>query len=35
MTYKGYGDNKPKIVNDTPEHRQMNRRTEFKVIGIK
>lgn len=33
LTYKGYGDTKPKIENDTDEHRAMNRRTEFKVIG--
>nr|MBA3970872.1 PD40 domain-containing protein [Bacteroidota bacterium] len=33
LTYKGYGDTKPKVANDTDEHRQMNRRTEFKVIG--
>ena len=31
LTYKGYGDTKPKVANDTPEHKQMNRRTEFKV----
>jgi outer membrane protein OmpA-like peptidoglycan-associated protein len=35
MTYKGYGDTKPKVANDTPEHRQMNRRTEFKVTSAK
>lgn len=33
LTYKGYGDTKPKVKNDSDEHRQMNRRTEFKVIG--
>ncbi len=33
LTYKGYGDTKPKVANDTDEHRQMNRRTEFKVLG--
>lgn len=33
LTYKGYGDTKPKVLNDTDEHRQMNRRTEFKVLG--
>lgn len=32
LTYKGYGDTKPKVENDTDEHRQMNRRTEFKVL---
>jgi outer membrane protein OmpA-like peptidoglycan-associated protein len=35
MTYKGYGDTKPKVANDTPEHRQMNRRTEWMITGIK
>lgn len=33
LTFKGYGDTKPKVLNDTDEHRQMNRRTEFKVLG--
>ena len=33
ITYKGYGDSKPKVENDTPENRAKNRRTEFKVIG--
>lgn len=33
LTYKGYGDTKPKVKNDSPENRQKNRRTEFKVIG--
>lgn len=33
LSYKGYGDTKPKVLNDTDEHRQMNRRTEFKVTG--
>jgi outer membrane protein OmpA-like peptidoglycan-associated protein len=32
LSFKGYGDTKPKVVNDTDEHRQMNRRTEFVVI---
>ncbi len=35
MTYKGYGDSKPKVANDTPEHRQMNRRVEMKITGVK
>ncbi|MGL4597210.1 MAG: OmpA family protein, partial [Bacteroidia bacterium] len=26
LSYKGYGDTQPKVANDTPEHRQMNRR---------
>ncbi|MDX2172912.1 MAG: OmpA family protein [Bacteroidota bacterium] len=33
LTYKGYGDTKPKVKNDTPENKAKNRRTEFKVIG--
>ncbi len=35
MTYRGYGDSKPKVANDTPEHRQTNRRTEFKITSTK
>ncbi len=35
MTYKGYGDSKPKKPNDTPEHRQMNRRVEVKITSVK
>lgn len=33
LTYKGYGDTRPKVKNDSDEHRQMNRRTEFKIVG--
>ena len=33
LSYKGYGDAQPVVPNDTPEHRQQNRRTEFKVLG--
>jgi outer membrane protein OmpA-like peptidoglycan-associated protein len=33
LTYKGYGDSKPVVANDSDEHRHMNRRTEFKVIS--
>lgn len=33
LAYKGYGDNKPKVKNDSDENRAKNRRTEFKVIG--
>jgi outer membrane protein OmpA-like peptidoglycan-associated protein len=35
LTYKGYGDSQPLVPNDTPEHKQMNRRTEFKITGLK
>ncbi|MCX7729554.1 MAG: OmpA family protein, partial [Bacteroidia bacterium] len=33
LTYKGYGDSKPKVPNDTPDNKAKNRRTEFKVIA--
>ena len=33
LTYKGYGDTKPKVKNDSDENRALNRRTEFKVTG--
>ncbi len=33
LTYKGYGDIKPKVANDTPENRSKNRRTELKIIS--
>ncbi len=35
LTYKGYGDTSPLVPNDTPEHKQMNRRTEFKITSVK
>ncbi|MBI3512222.1 MAG: PD40 domain-containing protein [Bacteroidetes bacterium] len=35
MTYKGYGDTKPKVKNDSNEHRQMNRRVEMMITGTK
>lgn len=34
LSYKGYGDTKPLVENDTPEHRQMNRRTELKITAV-
>ncbi len=33
LSFRGYGDSKPVKPNDTPENRQMNRRTEFKVTS--
>lgn len=33
LTYKGYGDTKPKVKNDSDANRALNRRTEFKVTG--
>jgi outer membrane protein OmpA-like peptidoglycan-associated protein/outer membrane protein assembly factor BamD (BamD/ComL family) len=33
LAYKGFGDTRPKVKNDTDENRAINRRTEFKVIG--
>ncbi|MDB5273404.1 MAG: ompA [Chitinophagaceae bacterium] len=32
MTSKGYGETQPMAPNDTPENKQMNRRTEIKVL---
>ncbi|MBW6499142.1 MAG: OmpA family protein [Bacteroidales bacterium] len=32
LTYKGYGFSRPVATNDTPEGRQLNRRTEFEII---
>lgn len=35
LTYKGYGDAVPLVPNDSPENRQQNRRTEFKITSVK
>jgi outer membrane protein OmpA-like peptidoglycan-associated protein len=32
LVAKGYGESKPLVKNDTPAHKQINRRVEFKVI---
>jgi outer membrane protein OmpA-like peptidoglycan-associated protein len=33
LTYKGYGQTIPIATNETPEGRQLNRRTEMKITG--
>lgn len=33
LAYKGYGDSKPKVPNDTAENKAKNRRTEFKITA--
>lgn len=33
LTYKGYGEFQPMATNDTDEGRQLNRRTEFKILS--
>jgi len=33
LSYKGYGDSRPKAPNDTPGNRSKNRRTEFKITS--
>jgi outer membrane protein OmpA-like peptidoglycan-associated protein len=33
LSYKGYGDSKPKAPNDTAENKAKNRRTELKVLS--
>ena len=34
LTYKGYGEEQPISTNDTEVGRQLNRRTEFKIISM-
>jgi outer membrane protein OmpA-like peptidoglycan-associated protein len=34
LIYKGYGETEPAASNKTSEGRQLNRRTEFKVLSI-
>lgn len=31
---KGYGESRPRVTNKTPEGRQLNRRTEFKILSV-
>ena len=33
LSSRGYGDTRPVAANDSPEHRQVNRRTEFRITG--
>jgi len=33
LTFKGYGDTKPKVPNTSAENKAKNRRTEIKIIG--
>jgi outer membrane protein OmpA-like peptidoglycan-associated protein len=33
LVYKGYGESQPMAENNTPENKQLNRRTEIKIIG--
>jgi outer membrane protein OmpA-like peptidoglycan-associated protein/tetratricopeptide (TPR) repeat protein len=35
LTFKGYGDTKPKVKNDSDENRAINRRTEFRITSSK
>lgn len=32
LTFKGFGDSKPVVPNDSEEHKAMNRRTEFTIL---
>jgi outer membrane protein OmpA-like peptidoglycan-associated protein len=32
LSYKGFGDTRPKVPNDSPENKSRNRRTEFRVV---
>ena len=35
LTYKGYGETMPVKPNDTPENKQLNRRTEIEITEFK
>ncbi len=32
LKYKGYGESQPVVPNDSPENKQLNRRTEIKIL---
>ena len=34
LSYKGYGSSIPKVNNDTPDNRAINRRVEFKIVKM-
>ncbi len=34
LTFKGYADSQPVATNDTDANKALNRRTEFKIIGL-
>jgi OmpA-OmpF porin, OOP family len=34
LTFKGYGSSIPKVNNDTPENRAINRRVEFRIVKM-
>ena len=34
LSYKGYGETKPIVENDSEENRAVNRRTEFRIADI-
>ncbi|MEN8928813.1 MAG: OmpA family protein [Flavobacteriales bacterium] len=33
LSYQGYGETMPRVKNDSPENKALNRRTEVKIIG--
>lgn len=35
LSATGYGEYRPRVPNDTPEHRQMNRRVDFVILSSK
>lgn len=35
LRWVGYGETRPRYPNDTDEHKQLNRRTEYRIIGTK
>ena len=34
LSFAGYGETQPAHSNDTDEGRALNRRTEFKIVGV-